>query len=66
MCSGAIIHARVRRVVFGTRDPKWGAIGSLFNFADDPRLNHQLQIIEGICKGECKQLMQNFFRNKRK
>jgi tRNA(adenine34) deaminase len=65
MCMGAAIHARVSRLVFGTRDPKWGAAGSLFNFADDPRFNHQLQVIEGVCKDECKKLMQDFFSLKR-
>ncbi len=65
MCMGAIIHARVTQVIFGTRDPKWGAAGSLYNFASDHRFNHQPEIIEGICKDECKTLMQNFFRKKR-
>ncbi len=65
MCMGALIHARVLRVVFGTRDPKWGAAGSLYNFAEDHRFNHQPEIIEGICEDECKKLMQNFFRSKR-
>jgi tRNA(adenine34) deaminase len=65
MCLGAAIHARVSRVIFGTRDPKWGAAGSLYNFAADQRFNHQPEVIEGICKDECKKLMQNFFREKR-
>ena len=65
MCMGALLHARVSRVVFGTRDPKWGAAGSLYNLAEDHRFNHQLEIIEGICESECKKLMQDFFREKR-
>jgi tRNA(adenine34) deaminase len=65
MCMGAIIHARVARIVFGTRDPKWGAAGSLYNFAADQRFNHRPHIIEGICEKECKQLMQDFFLGKR-
>jgi tRNA(adenine34) deaminase len=65
MCMGAIIHARVAQVIFGTRDPKWGAAGSLYNLANDQRFNHRPEIIEGICKDECKTLMQNFFRSKR-
>jgi len=65
MCMGALLHARVSRVVFGTRDPKWGAAGSLYNLAGDHRFNHQPEIIEGICKNECKILMQDFFREKR-
>lgn len=65
MCMGALMHARVSTVVFGTRDPKWGAAGSLYNFAQDHRFNHQPEIIEGICKSECKKLIQDFFRAKR-
>ena len=65
MCMGAAIHARVSRVVFGARDPKWGAAGSLYDFSNDLRFNHQPKIIEGICEVECKALMQNFFREKR-
>jgi tRNA(adenine34) deaminase len=65
MCMGALLHARVSRIVFGTRDPKWGAAGSLYNLAEDHRFNHQPEIIEGICKNECKKLMQDFFRAKR-
>ena len=65
MCMGAAIHARVSRVVFGTRDSKWGAAGSLYNFAEDHRFNHQPEIVAGICKAESKKLMQNFFRQKR-
>jgi len=65
MCMGAIIHARVAIVVFGTRDPKWGAAGSLYNFAQEHRFNHRPEIIEGICAEECKKLMQDFFSTKR-
>ena len=65
MCMGAIIHARVTRVVFGAPDPKWGAGGSLYNFTMDNRLNHQPQMVRGICEDECKALLQDFFRKKR-
>lgn len=65
MCMGAIIHARVARIVFGARDPKWGAAGSLYNFATDTRLNHHPDIAGGICEDECKALLQDFFRKKR-
>jgi tRNA(adenine34) deaminase len=65
MCMGALLHARVSRVVFGTRDPKWGAAGSLYNLAEDHRFNHQPEVIEGICKSECKKLIQDFFRERR-
>ncbi|MBW2489206.1 MAG: tRNA adenosine(34) deaminase TadA [Deltaproteobacteria bacterium] len=66
MCMGAAIHARVARIVFGTRDPKWGAAGSLYDFAADKRFNHRPHVIEGICEKECKQLIQDFFRVKRR
>jgi tRNA(adenine34) deaminase len=65
MCMGAAIHARVSKVIFGTQDPKWGAAGSLYNFAADQRFNHQPEIIEGVCKVDCKSLIQEFFRQKR-
>jgi tRNA(adenine34) deaminase len=65
MCAGALVHARVERLVFGAADPKWGACGSLCNLAADPRLNHQLEVISGICAEECRELMQAFFRSKR-
>jgi len=65
MCMGAIIHARISTVVFGAFDSKWGAAGSLYNFSDDNRLNHHLEIVPGICEDECKALMQDFFRSKR-
>jgi len=65
MCMGAIVHARIGKVVFGTDDPKGGAAGSLYNFASDTRLNHQPKVISGICRDECKTLIQNFFRVKR-
>jgi tRNA(adenine34) deaminase len=65
MCMGAIVHARVSRVVFGAHDPKWGAAGSLYNIAHDTRLNHRPEIITGICEDECRSLIQDFFREKR-
>ena len=65
MCMGAIVHARVARVVFGAEDLKWGAAGSLYNFTEDVRLNHQPEIIQGVCQDECRELMQEFFRSKR-
>jgi tRNA(adenine34) deaminase len=65
MCMGAIVHARVFRLVFGATDPKWGGAGSLYNLAGDNRLNHRVEIIDGICADECRTLMQDFFRLKR-
>jgi tRNA(adenine34) deaminase len=66
MCMGAVIHARVAQVVFGTPDTKWGAAGSLYDFADDRRFNHQPNVIAHVCRGACRKLMQDFFQRKRK
>ncbi|MDO8942994.1 MAG: tRNA adenosine(34) deaminase TadA [Desulfobacterales bacterium] len=65
MCMGALIHARVALLVFGATDPKWGAAGSLYNLAQDRRLNHQIEVIAGVCEPECRKLVQEFFRLKR-
>ena len=66
MCMGALVHARVKRIIYGANDPKWGAAGSLYNFAEDFRLNHRVEILGGVCEEECRELMQAFFRSKRK
>ncbi len=65
MCMGAAIHARVARLVFGARDPKAGAAGSLLNLAHDSRLNHAIEVESGIREQECRALMQAFFRVRR-
>ena len=65
MCMGAVVHARISRVVFGANDLKWGAAGSLYNYAEDDRLNHRVEIIAGVCAEDCRRLMQDFFRAKR-
>lgn len=65
MCMGAIIHARVAKVIFGAPDLKWGAGGSLYHFAEDERLNHQPEVIGGVFEDRCRELMQTFFRQKR-
>ena len=65
MCMGAIIHARVNHIVFGAKDPKWGAAGSLYEFSADHRLNHRPQITRGVCEEECQKLMKDFFNQKR-
>ena len=65
MCMGAIIHARIKKLVFGARDPKWGAVHSLYEMADDHRLNHQPQVVSGVCEDQTKHLIKSFFRNKR-
>jgi tRNA(adenine34) deaminase len=66
MCAGAILHARIARVVFGARDPKAGAAGSIYNVLADTRLNHQPEIVPGVREPECRKLLQEFFEWKRK
>jgi tRNA(adenine34) deaminase len=65
MCAGAMIQARVARVVFGTLDPKAGALGSLYDLSRDQRLNHRLEVIPGIRETECRELIQDFFKARR-
>ncbi len=65
MCMGAVVHARVARIVFGAPDPRWGAAGSLYDFAKDTRFNHQPEIVAGICLDECRALMRAFFQKRR-
>ena len=65
MCAGAIIQARLARVIFGARDPKYGAVGSLYNILTDERLNHQVEITEGILRKECGKILSRFFQQKR-
>ncbi|MFA5905419.1 MAG: tRNA adenosine(34) deaminase TadA [Desulfobacula sp.] len=65
MCMGAIIHARIKRVVFSAKDPKWGAAVSLYQLAGDKRLNHHPEIISGIFEEQTKDLIRDFFINKR-
>jgi len=66
MCIGALIHARIQRIVYGAKDLKWGGCGSLYQMNNDPRLNHSIQVIGGICENECRHLLQSFFQQKRK
>ena len=65
MCTGAMVHARIKRLVYGASDPRWGAAGSLYQLAADQRLNHRMEVIGGVCEKQCRQLMQAFFRAKR-
>lgn len=66
MCAGAIVNSRIRRVVFGASDPKAGAVRSLFEIADDPRLNHRAQIDGGLLADEAATLLKDFFAKKRR
>jgi len=65
MCAGALVHARVARVVWGVRDPKFGGCASLGNVLDDPRLNHRVRQAEGVRADEARELLQAFFRRLR-
>jgi tRNA(adenine34) deaminase len=65
MCAGALVLARVERLVFGAPDPKFGACGSIFNIIQNQKLNHRIALSSGILKNECAGLMQEFFKKKR-
>ena len=65
MCMGAIILARIPYLVFGCRDAKVGAVGSIYNFAEDERFNHQVQVREGVLEQECSTQLSGFFRQLR-
>ncbi|HEY6680866.1 MAG TPA: tRNA adenosine(34) deaminase TadA [Actinomycetota bacterium] len=65
MCAGAIVLARLDRVVFGTTDPKAGFAGSLGNLVQDPRLNHEATLVSGVLADECGDLLREFFRARR-
>ena len=65
MCAGAIVLARIRRVVFGASDPKAGFAGSLGNLVDDPRLNHRVEVSSGVLAEDCGDLLREFFRDRR-
>ncbi len=65
MCAGAIIHARISRVVFGARDPKGGAVVSVGRTFEDTRLNHHVDFTGGIMEGPCAEILSSFFQQKR-
>jgi tRNA(adenine34) deaminase len=65
MCAGAVIQARLRRVVFGTPDPRGGAAGSVFDILGTDRLNHRVEVAGGVLEAECARLLQDFFRERR-
>jgi tRNA(adenine34) deaminase len=65
MCAGAIVNARIDRVVYGCRDPKAGATRTLYQICDDPRLNHRAQVIEGVLADECAAVLKTFFATRR-
>ena len=65
MCAGALVNARIERLVFGAKDEKYGAVESVFRICDNSSLNHQIIINSGVLAEECRSLMQDFFRRKR-
>ena len=65
MCVGAIVHARVQRVVFGAADPKAGAVMSAFQLGDTQKLNHRVEYVGGLLADECGELLRQFFRERR-
>jgi tRNA(adenine34) deaminase len=65
MCAGAIVQARLPRVVYGAADPKAGAVRSLYRLLEDPRLNHRCEVVEGILAEPCGRLLSEFFQRKR-
>ncbi|MFN3285493.1 MAG: tRNA adenosine(34) deaminase TadA [bacterium] len=65
MCAGALVLARVRRLVYGASSPKSGAVRTLYRIADDPRLNHRLEVTGGVLEAEAQALLQRFFRELR-
>ena len=65
MCAGALVAARVGRLVFGATDPKAGAVGTLYNLCTDPRLNHEVQVVAGVQAAECSAQLSAFFSGRR-
>ena len=65
MCAGAMIHARLKRLVYGAKDPKAGAAGSVLEVLNHPRLNHQMEVTGGVLENECGELLREFFRERR-
>ncbi|GIW76188.1 MAG: tRNA-specific adenosine deaminase [Phycisphaerae bacterium] len=65
MCAGAIVNARVPKLIYGCNDPKAGAVRTLYQICEDPRLNHRVQVLSGVLAEECADLLRNFFRKQR-
>ncbi len=66
MCAGAMIHARIDRLVYACTDPKFGAAGSVYDVPADPRLNHQIKVTSGVSEADARQLLRRFFEQRRK
>ena len=65
MCAGALVNSRIRRLVYGAKDVRFGAVETIFRICDSPFLNHQIEIVAGVLAEDCRKLMQEFFRRKR-
>ncbi len=65
MCAGAMVHARIRRLVYGADDPKAGAVRSVMQVLNHPQLNHKIEVRSGVLAGQCAELVQEFFRGRR-
>jgi tRNA(adenine34) deaminase len=65
MCAGALLHARIRRLVYGADDPKAGAVHSVLQVLNHPQLNHRVEVRGGVLAGRCAELLQAFFRSRR-
>jgi tRNA(adenine34) deaminase len=65
MCAGALVHARIKRLIYGAEDPKAGAVHSVMQVVNHPKLNHQMEITGGVLAGRCAEILQSFFREKR-
>lgn len=65
MCAGAMVNARIKRLVYGCKDEKGGAVDSLYNLLSDKRLNHQVEIASGVLEDECALILKRFFHGKR-
>ncbi|MFN7904291.1 MAG: tRNA adenosine(34) deaminase TadA [Pseudobdellovibrionaceae bacterium] len=66
MCAGAIVQSRIQNVIFGAYDKKAGAVRSLYQLCEDSRMNHQVNVVEGVLQNECSQMLTNFFKDLRK
>jgi len=65
MCAGAMVHARIRRLIYGAEDPKAGAVHSVMHVLNHPSLNHKVEVRRGVLAGKCAELLQDFFRARR-
>jgi tRNA(adenine34) deaminase len=65
MCAGALVHARIRRVVYGADDPKAGAVQSVMQVLNHPQMNHKVEVRSGVLAGRCAELLQTFFKSRR-